>query len=206
MNTYNWDDPAVIDSYLRVVECPLFKDFAKDEFEWQKVRVATKQHLLQNKSSFSNHFEFVRSLHLEAYDFNLGGFKVRNEDILLPTTRMLVSANSAGSVSDCALDNLGVITLHFPLNMVLSFERPLELSFVPVSQEIAEKYLKMLQENKRSRQKERLAYLRLRFKAQQAQPILKDGSDSFAHVYGDLLAVDVFADKELTLPLYSKKF
>lgn len=205
LNAFDWQNPQIIDSYLRITECDLFKKYARNEFEWNKLRTAMGGHLTQYKSQLPSYMEFVLPISLQAYDFNLNGFNFSPENKIQSTTRLIVSTNSKSNISSCAAGSIYVVSAHFPLNMVLSFEKPFELSFITVPQEVAEKYLIFIGRNKNSQQIERSAFLRIRFRAERWQPLLKDGSETLAHMYGALVSVDVFADKELTLPLFSKK-
>jgi hypothetical protein len=205
LNVFDWNDPQIIDSYLRITECDLYKRYAQDEFEWNKLRTSMRDYLLKYKTPLPAHMEFVRPIKLSEYNFNLNGFAFATSDKILTTTRLIVSGNADKNISPCASDRMSVVSIHFPLNMVLSFEKPFELSFIPVPQEIAEQYVRFLDQNKSSQRDGRQAFLRIRFLAERWQPLLKDGSDEFIHMYGSLVSLDVFADKDLTLPLFSKK-
>ena len=62
------DDDVAVDNYLRITECPIVLQYFHNDFEWQKIREATRQNLLSHMAGFPRHFEIVEEISLGDYD------------------------------------------------------------------------------------------------------------------------------------------
>ena len=74
LHVYNTDNDDLIDNYLKATECDLFTRFFLNEFEWRKVRQATRTYLDKYKHTFPRRFEYIQPLSLDRYNFDLKGF------------------------------------------------------------------------------------------------------------------------------------
>ena len=73
-DVYKSDDNAALDTYLKISECNLYKKYYKNEFEWEKIRLATKAYLDKYGKKRDIYFEYVQPLELGRYDEEIQGF------------------------------------------------------------------------------------------------------------------------------------
>jgi hypothetical protein len=198
-----FDDKAV-DGYLQIAECDLFQKFYSNEFRWKKIREGTRDYLEKYKSKFSRRFEYVQPIFLDRYDFALKGFPVMPDQQFVGTTRLQFSANSEGATK-CR----GVVLRNFsgyPSGAILNLRTPFNLSFVRVPEVLAKEYLKMVENIAIKPGEGRPAFIRFRIRVDQFLNEESLDHGSFANFSGALDKIEVFADRELLLPLYTQSF
>lgn len=197
------DDKAV-DGYLKITECNLFQKFYDNEFRWKKIREGTREYLEKYKSRFPKRFEYVQPMFLDRYDFALKGFPIMPDQQFVGAGRLQFSANGAGFTKcpDVILRNFA----GYPSGAVLNLKAPFNLSFVPVSETLAREYLKMVEETGLNTSDGRPAYIRFRLRVDQFLNEESIDQGNFGNFSGVLEKIEVFADRELLLPLYSQNF
>lgn len=198
-----YDDKAV-DGYLQVAECNLFQKFYSNEFRWKKIREGTRDYLEKYKNKFPRRFEYVQPLFLDRYDFALKGFPIMPEQQFVGATRLQFSGNFHGATK-CP----GLFLPNFPgypSGAVLNLKAPFNLSFVRVPEALAKEYLKMVEDIVIRPSEGRPAFIRFRIRLDQFLSEEDRDHGHFANFLGDLEKIEVFADSELLLPLYSQNF
>lgn len=198
-----FDDKA-IDGYLQIAECNLFQKFYSNEFRWKKIRERTRDYLDKYKSKFPRRFEYVQPISLDRYDFALKGFPIMLEQQFVGATRLQFSANAQGVTKcpDVILRNFS----GYPSGAVLNVKTPFNLTFVRVPEVLAKEYLKMVEGIALKPYEGRPAFIRFRIRVDQFLNEESIDQGNFANFSGALEKIEVFADRELLLPLYTQSF
>lgn len=198
-----FDDKA-IDGYLQIAECHLFQKFYSNEFRWKKIREGTRDYLEKYKSKFPRRFEYVQPISLDRYDFALKGFPIMPEQQFVGATRLQFSANAQGATKcpEVLLPNFS----GYPSGAVLNLKTPFNLSFVRVPEVLAKEYLKMVENIAVRAYEGRPAFIRFRIRVDQFLNEESIDQGNFANFSGALEKIEVFADRELLLPLYTQSF
>lgn len=210
------NDNQAIDNYMRINECAIYLDYYQNEFEWRRIREAARQAIkLQiEQDEFPEHFEVIREIQLGKYNMEDEYFELKPGSKMNSITRIDVITNTIGPI--CG--RRGEIE-NYPLNIILTLTPPMELTKLPVPPELARLYLdKILREYeglpdrlKKQYKDARRAYVRLKVKimqfreTQRVGPVTSDAGLMRAVVLGHLQGFEVYADRELTMPLYTKK-
>ncbi len=195
---------ALIDQYLMITECSLYAQFYKDDFEWSKIREATRKYVEDNKANFPRRFEFVQPIALDRYDFNLGGFALLKQYQIVGLSKLVISGNSQDEYPCIKSDKYN--PQQFPMNAILNMERPLSYTFVKADKALAEEYLKYITDNKIRTEYGRPAYIRYRFKVEQSIGTSILDQSVLSNFYGSLESIAIFGDKEMLIKLDEQKF
>ncbi len=70
----------IIDFYARTADCDLFKKKFDNEFEWEKVRQATREGVRQSVGGFPTAFKYETTMQLDRYDFSRGIYPFFSKD------------------------------------------------------------------------------------------------------------------------------
>lgn len=204
MNAFDKKDDDVLDKYLMVTECSLYKKFYENEFEWEKVRKAAKKYLSQyGTSNKSTYYEFVQPLYLGRYDDKLQGFPVENPESYT-ALKVLQMANFSPGDTSCG--KFSMDASKYPGSASLSIISPLTLTFISVDRDTAKSYLAWRADNKLSNKEGRAVFAKYRVRIDQFVDRRRmEGGYAFMF-NGRLMQVDVYADKEYLMPLYSQIF
>lgn len=206
------ENTADIDAYLLLLQCRKVKDIYKNEIQWSKLRSATKEYLLSKKGSFGRFFKVVQPLKLESYDFDNEGFTIDDKYDYKNMKRFRISNNSLRGDAFC-IDRLrmfrdGTTTQEYvtkaPNNAVVSTRIPYSLKTLPMSETISAMYLDYIKQENLPK----VAYIVFYVSLTDNIDVLKDEQGSPGSMLSDFSGkidyVAVYADKELTRPLYLK--
>ena len=204
MNAYELDDNEALDQFLKITECNLYHKFFKNEFEWQKIRATTRSYLVNYGADLPRYYEFMQPIYLERYNFDLEGFPLMPNSkyesaYVIQITEPEIQYNSCG-------DKFEGDTLKFPLGGILRLRSPFSLSFIRVPNRVAKEYLTLLDRQNIFTDEGRPAYIRYRIELKKYLENVMVKNRSYYVFEGKLLQLDVFADREMILPLYSQKF
>ena len=194
----------IVDQYLMISECGLYKEFFSNDIEWNKIRTATRDYLKTYASSFPKRFEFTQPIYLDRYDFKSGSFRLAANSIQSSVTRMIISGNSIGAYPCLSIGNF--VESDFPVNAVVTLSRPFNYSSVQTDQLTAEEYLKYLETNKADLTQGRPAYIRYRLKISQYSGAVTVSNNYYGNFFGELESISVFGDKDLLIKLEDRKF
>lgn len=207
-NAYDWDklvDDGVVDTFLKVSECDLARKTYPNEFEWKKLQSATNDYLqfTRGKETVPRYYEYVQTIELDRYDYALHGFPIVNGESYLKDQSNFQFAAFDMAERRCFGD---LDYSKFPGSAVLSIKSPITLTFVHVGEKLSQKYIEWLKEKSIKTNESRVAYIRYRLRV--------DGYEGIRHIQGvnsfmfrgKILRLDVFADKEMLLPLYNQLF
>jgi len=204
-------DDKLIDYYLMINECDMYMQFYHNDFEWEKIQKATREHILNNLSNFPTKFEILSPLPLGRYDQEKEEFEIEPEAKITGLRRLDFAMNQLGYKEICA--RTGDI-YEYPPNIVVILNRPFILEKIPVKRELAKMYIEeaksfydSLPPKLQLINYERLAFLRLKIKVTQYKNTVRlIGGDLRAVVFGRLEGFEVYADQDKMKPLYGKNF
>lgn len=206
---FEMEDNQAIDHYLLINECDMYRRFYQNDFEWEKIREATRTLIKRNLAKFPTQFEVVLPIVLDRYDVDKKEFTIK-EDSKIMGMRRLDFNNNPPFKDLCGIQ--GEI-LQYPRNIILVLNRPFSIEKVPVRPEIAEMYLedsRMKFENLpaqlQMRKYERMAFLRLKVRiTKYKETVTNIAGDLRAVVFGKIEGVEVYADSKKMKPMYLSK-
>lgn len=207
LGVFNPNDKKVIDNYLIINECDVYRNFMNDDFEWANVREATKQMLAEKSPAFTNQFKILVPIDLGRYDMDRGGFDLMNDTAFINSRRVQVTGSTT-SFSDCGqqADLAG-----YPSNVVMILNKPFTFNFVKVDEHVAQAFLLRKRYNTtplprelRNKGFQRPAFARMRvtFVRYQGTNDLQGGRKQ-AVIFGKLDGIDVFEDMKEEMLLTS---
>ncbi len=203
------DDPKLIDYYLLINECKLYLQYYNNDFEWSKIREATRQYILENLDEFPTRIEIMTPLRLGRYNMEKQVFEIAEKYKISGMRRLDFAMNVFGRKETCT--KVGQI-YEYPDNLIIILNRPLEMEQVPVKPELAQLYIEdarkqydNLDLDYQMREYERTAFLRLKVRITQYKNTAHlSGGAIRAVVFGRLEGYEVYADPEKLKPLYIK--
>jgi len=206
INKLDLSNDTAIDNYLLINECELYTQFYHNDFEWSRLRDATRRSIEQNRHNFPTKFEVVMPILLGRYDIENREFAL-DEDTKIHSMRRLDFNHNSSFSAICS--KRGDID-YYPKNIVIVFNRPFSFDKLPVPPEIAEMYLDetnreihTLNARLQELRTERVAYLRLKVSITKYDETVKARSGhTRAVVFGHIDGIEVYADRELMKPMY----
>jgi hypothetical protein len=203
LHVYKPSDTDALDSFLKISECKLYKNFYSNEFEWDKIRKATQTYFEKYDGQTSMYYEYVQPLMLGRYDPSLQGFPLQDAEEYV-SLKALQLANF--KVGDTPCGPLNVDAYKYPPSAAVNIISPLSLTFIRVSKELAEEYVAWRNKQGLSKSPVRQAYIRYRVRVDNYAGMQKVANGNAFIFNGRLMQVDVFADKEMLMPLYNQLF
>ena len=204
LNFHSIENDTAIDDFLMISECGLYERFFKNEFEWKKIREATRDYLSKHKSSFPRRYEYVQPLMLDRYDFSLKGFSLMKGSDFKSSDRLEMATNLKNK-DQCQGLKYDYIK-GYPSNMMVILKQPFKLSFVRVNEDLAKEYLKILADREININQGRPAYMRFRIRFDRYVGTEVVGQREYAILGGALETIEVFADRDLMFKLYEQAF
>ena len=203
LGAYSAENSDDLNTYLMITECTLFDKYFQNEFEWEKIKVATKSFLRINKNNVSKYYEYVQPIYLGRYDYALQGFPLI-DFVNFKAQKNFQFANYILGNKACEKYTLDISK--YPRAAVLTIKSPITLSFIRVPLNLAQRYIDWRAEQGLYDDDKRLAYIRYRFRVDGYNEIkLYNGIKSF-NFKGKMMRLDVFADQGMFLPLYSQPY
>lgn len=202
-DAFSPSNEEALNTYLIITECNLYNKFFQNEFEWEKIKTATKQYIEANKTKVARYYEYVQPIFMGRYDYSLQGFPIVDAKEFKGQRNFQFASFISGDTT-CGHFNINNIT--YPSTGVVTINSPLNLTFIRVPLSLAEKYIDWRSKQGVADEGKRQAYIRYRIRIDGY-----DGTKAYADLNafnfsGKLMRLDVFADKELMLPLYNQVF
>lgn len=204
-DAYALSNDEALTVFLKITECNLYNKFFQNEFEWEKIKFATREYLKNNKDKVSRYYEYVQPIFMGRYDYSLQGFPIMDATKNFRSQKNFQFASFFSGKTSCGAYNIN--SQNYPASAVLSVTSPLNLSFIRVPLPLAQKYIEWRGRQGISTQDNRQAFIRYRIRIDDYDGIRSFGSGMKAFGFrGKLLRLDVFADQEMLLPLYNQVF
>lgn len=201
LNDYN-----AIDKYMMIHECQIYRDFYRSDIDWAHIREIARNQLAKDIGTFPTKFRYVMPMEVGRYDTTEGVFHFKNKtgaSISQFHGKNRIDLNQ-NSIYEDVCDWQGRIP-QYPrnINVVLSF--PISLPHLEVDADRAAEYLRLKNTQNYG---VRDVYLKLDMTLKRYQDFIANagGGTSRYVIFGDLDAIGVYADKQLTWPLYEKSY
>jgi len=199
-------DDQAIEDFLKINDCDLYQKYVHNDFEWAKIKQATRKMLGKTMALFPTRYEIIIPINLGAYDQEKSQFLVAPDSTMNNAKRMDVSPNYGVWICGSGDD-----MKDYPRNMILTLVRPFTFKVVPASAELAELYINSTQDAVSTLSSriamaayKREAYLRLKVRIIQYVETIDFHGRWRAVVIAAIESYDVFADQERLKLLYSK--
>lgn len=150
---YKIEDNWAVDEFMRITECDLFRKYFSDEFEWGKIREATKDFIVENRGDFPTRFEFMVPLMFGDYDEKRKAFALQKKYEIDSIRRFEVYA--VDYLKPACVPEFKV--MHgAPRALVLEFSRPITMLYVPMESSKANRFIKERTEMLQNTYKDRI--------------------------------------------------
>lgn len=202
MNAHALDDDLMVDNFLRITECNLYGKFYMNEFEWEKIREATRKYLMKYKEEFPRRYEYIQPLFLDRYDTTLKGFALMKDSAFYQSTRIEI-ADGVYHRSKCASEAIRHVQ-GYPDSVVLTTRRPFKLTFIRVNEALAKEYLSFVKGRYNDPRQGRPAFMRIRIRLDQHLPDLYISQGVYSNYGGVIETIEIFADRDLMFKLYEQ--
>ena len=202
MNVHALDDDFMVDNFLRITECNLYNKFFMNEFEWEKIRDATRKYLMKYKEDFPRRYEYVQPLFLDRYDFALKGFSLMKDSAFHQSTRIEFASN-VYMKSKCGNEALRHVQ-GYPDSAILTTSRPFKLTFIRVNEALAKEYLSFVKGRYNDPKHGRPAYMRIRIRLDQHLPDVYIAQGVNSNYGGVIETIEIFADRDMMFKLYEQ--
>ncbi len=216
VNFYHYEDTWAIDEFMKINECSIYKNFASNDLEWEKIRTATKEFLKKNRSEFPTRFKFMLPLRIGEYDQAKSIFNLQ-EDYKIQALRRFEVYTTDYSAFPCIQTER--VKNGYPRAMILEFSRPFSITSIPISRAGAAEYIKGKREKyksylssskvtKEGADSTRTAFLVMKVKIYTHGKQIVDPSASMKAVQmmGVLEGYEVYADQKQTELMYSETY
>jgi hypothetical protein len=213
LNALDLNTDSHVDDYMRINECGIYRDYKFNEFEWRHVRSSARGIIAKEKDDFPVRFRIMRPMKLTDYDFEKKGFQVHKKFDTELSRRFSVIA---GDIRDEICGTPGVIK-DYPRGLLVELNRPFELNFIPVDEELAQLYIKETMEKFTQRDTKsqtqanvynsRDAFLEIRVTIFAHQGIVRNGDYEgyLTNVIGAIEGFKIYADRGRKKLLYSEE-
>ncbi len=197
----NTDD---IDNYILLSDCKTYAFNYDDEFKWRKIQLATVEYLKKYSPNFSTFIEVVQPLELGRYNFDLQGFPLKNPQEMANVTSIQIADEKQQGGLNCRIDRKN--SPRYTQTAVLELLAPLNIYFIPATHELAKAYLDFVAKQT-AKNVDKFAYVRYRLRVDEFSRFTNITSVGNVVVFkGKLLQLDIFADSDFFLPLFSQKY
>lgn len=203
MNIYKFSDTVALDNFLKISECKLYQNFYNNEFEWERIRKATREYFEKYDGKTSMYYEYVQPILLGRYDTSLQGFPVQESE-KYAALKTLQLANYRNGDTSCGRVNLD--RYKYPSSALLNIISPLSLTFIRVPKELAEEYIEWRGKEGVEKGYGRQAFIRFRVRVDSYGGMHPSSGGNEFIFNGRLMQIDVFADMDMLMPLYNQIF
>ncbi|MBE2192139.1 MAG: DUF4852 domain-containing protein [Alphaproteobacteria bacterium] len=205
LGAYQVSDTDAIDNYIRVSECDLYKKYYYDEFEWRKIQLATISYLQKYAYSFSNYVEIIQPVQIGRYDFDLQGFALKDSE-LFNMAAIQITDNKVLSQESCKLGK-SYNDPRFTPTAIVKLKSPINLDFIRVPHDLAKEYIRFLEDKDGQLSEKKEVFFRYRIRIDRFMQVEQMQSIGSALIFsGQILQIDIYADREMFLPLFSQQY
>ena len=199
------NQPKVADDYAKMNFCGLYKDKYKNDFEWNKVRQQIVNRVLSKKDYYRLQYELDGTINLDRYNFDTQDFPLTTMTAMERVGSMILYDN--GNAADNPkgrnriLCNDDTYTRVFPGQYMFVLTQPLTFDRLKLPMDEAKSLLERMASTKNT---DRHLYVRFRLRVTGIEKVLASRTDAVQiNVKGDIVAVDIFLDRDMTKYLTS---
>lgn len=195
--------PKNIDGYARIFACPLVTEYYYNEFEWRKVRENMNMTINRLDREYFSYYEFAGTVELDPYNFENELFPLSKETTLVGI-RLLnmfrystVTQFSGKNCSEAFYKSAKSISTHLPISFSVRLPTAISLRDVPMPPKAAEQFVKIVESH--PKKNTRKVHVRFRVRLDAIADTRDLGATQEEVIFnGQLMGMDVFADKDLT--------
>lgn len=192
-----------IDGYARLFACPLVTEYYSNEFEWRKVRDNLNMAINRLDREYFSYYEFAGAVELDPYDFEKEIFPL-SKSTTLAGIRLLnmfrYSTQSQRGERNCAhafSKSEQFIAVHLPTSFSVRLPTAISFKEIAMTPAQAEQFVGIVQINEKTNT--RKVHVRFRVRVDAIADTRTMGTIQEEVIFnGQLLEMDVFADKDLT--------
>ena len=190
----DFDDPKQFKEYSMIEDCDIFRKYFSNDFEWNKIRLAIKKEMQDQKPSLlKTRIRVPGVLNLTRYNFTTQAFDIHEDYVFKDVGFLQLSSNN---YKLCGGDyNKGDMGLALPNQYFLKPEIPFNLYRIPVSKLVAKKVLDKTVPNK-DKEATRPAYFYMNVTLDAFFDIDKKAKGGVtAYVLGTVDSIDFYTDE-----------
>lgn len=207
LGIHKLNDYGAIDKYMMIHECQIYDDFFKSDIDWAHIRGLARDQIKKELSGFPQKFRYLTELKLGRYNTQQELFYFYNEKPEI-THSLFHGVNRVDLDQNSIYEDIckwqGRIP-GYPRNILIVLSFPISLPYLEVPRDKASEYLRL--KNTQNFGK-RDAYLKLDITLKRYKdfiPNAGNGSSRYV-IWGDLDHMGVYADREMTWPLYEVNY
>lgn len=198
MDAYDLKKPAVIDDYAKLLYCDLYTAKYKNDFEWNNIRQDLITRISNKKEYYRILYQFSGPVFLGRYNFETQDFPFEKKTALLNVgvMEMLAPVTGVAKAPPSPCFSSSAVVMSFPMAYQVKLTEPLTIDRLKMPSGPSQALLARMQAQNNT---DRKVYLRFRIKLANAlRQDTKNTNKAFGMFVGQMTAVDVFLDKELT--------
>lgn len=204
-----------VDTFMRITECDIFKDYFYDEFQWEKIRQRARNFLSENAELFTARYKFVQPLRFGEYDIAKGLFHITEDFQIDSITKYEVASLN---LSEKLCGSFYKEIKNYPGALIATLSQPFTLKAIPMEPGRARKYiteknkqfekLSIQRKTKENLYKYRDAYLvmKVRFFDYRGEYFASFSNYNTALVNAVLEGYEIYSDTNHTDLLYYQNF
>ena len=189
--------PVILDEYIRLMYCDLYKENSRDDFVWVPIRKQIAARITSKVEYSRALYQLVGSVKLGEYDFENQRFPLVDRTGFQNVGRMVLFTpyDVKPYCTDPAAQNKLGKNFNFPQDIDLILSQPFTMMYFKMPPDEASKMLDRL---RRMKIENRKLYIRFRFRIQSV--ITGDPSMGIGlHFGGSTVGVDLYYDRDLTM-------
>ncbi len=200
-NVFSFDDDTAIDNFVMINECDFYQQYLKDDFNWEKVRDATREIIKEDIPTYSDKYKIIVPVDLGRYDPKKKGFPIINGTQFEDLRHVEVGGRKdrvCGRVRDVK---------KYPRSISFILNEPLSYKFVSIDEDVAQALI-LRDKNKsildkpkelRSQRFNRLVFARVRMSFLQYQGVVTgDNKRPASTIFGEIDGIDIFENQDET--------
>lgn len=202
MDGVSIEEPKVLEEYAKMNYCEIYKEKFQDDFEWSQFRKLVVQKVQSKKEYYRNLYQISGIVFLGRYNFDTQDFPFVDDSALMNVGSLqLYQLNRKSKNADTARLLCGGTdrSILFPDKYVFELNQPLTFDRLKIPMEEAKQLLARMD---RMGNTDRRLYVRFRMRVISVMPIDPKllNANVTARMRGELTAIDIFLDRDLTQP------
>jgi hypothetical protein len=202
---YDFMDEDMVNEYLKIQNCDLYKQYSNNDFLWQGILNASQRELDYFASTFPDRFEVYAYIPIERYDFERSAFPIADDYRLHNAGAITIGVENITGFNNCV--DVEIFGL-FPNNIKFLPENKFSLTHIPAPPNEAEEILSRISQHRYRNTDDNFRVLPIRFRIKIND--VDDFSDkriSSRIIYkGELDEIAVFEDPARENLIWKKQF
>ena len=201
-----------VDTFLRINECEIYRDYINNELAWSEVRESGRSLIKKEIDSYPIRFNIVIPMYLSEYDQNKNIFEIMEGHEINDKSMFLIQPTN--NKLPCGLNTSDLKRYGYPVEFIMMLPEKLTIREFPMSEVLASSFIRMKSSNLGNQAnyikgerlyKTRNVYLSLKvriYSLRSAEGLGRD-SDDRLYALAALEKIELFADRAQTVQLYA---